>query len=932
MKFIIEPINDTDCRIVDIDCSDIQEGIEEITFPATIEQEGKVWYVKEVGTPALYEAKPDSCGFPELTAPHPRACFATKTDSARYAALRNLKKIIFSEGIETINVVMGNDGKTSAQRGNADSLQEISFPSTITTIGNQAFCNCNALEYINLPNSLRVIGEEAFRNCKKISSVTMPDSLEEIGAKAFESCQELTSVFNTNSVKKIGHLAFYDCPKLSSINMPDRIEEIGMGAFGENPIYRRFALPKSLRKLTLPISTLDDEFDIRLVIPEGIEEIIVKDIFYSTTEYNECIVPLKAWEIFDQSPLTGRIRNLVIPEGVKKVNGRYCNLSSVSFPSTIEEIGQDAFANSSVLDKLSELPASLRVIGANAFLRACDYLGYSQEYTFDVLPLRILSKKIEIGADAFLQYFGHFKLIADEAVISSMMGTPGALNGTTIEAIDIMEGTTVVDVNRCVNLKKLTIPATVTEIRKISDCPELERLDIPSSVTQIGEISNLYSLRELRLPNGLKRPKRDDGKMQFRELKIKIEASLEVWNELCATEECFKNVVIIGGALIIPEGVETISYRFFTDSKIKTLFIPSTVTKIGAYAFHECSSLETVNFAEGSRLESVAWGAFCGTALKNIVFPKGMKAIASNVFENTPSLESITFPETMTEFWEDYYDEFFTDCKSLKYLVFLADNPDSAVYPKTSAKKVDWYVPDHMVGHVTQLLSKNMVKARSVKPLSKLKKRSTSISKKIVKSQEITKPATYESFTHVEIDFPISEEDMPMLADQTTYAILAIRYMREKIKDCSFYFTHDKPIFSALDLDTLTLPEFITKYDCLSAWFTSLYPNYRKELPKTPAYLHISVTLRVKFEFPIGKGDNPEQCVVKLPGWGDLVCLYKGRYIPYSSFSNSGYCVSVYKNEEDQLVPREIPVYGDGISSNIDSVLSFIGDIISPLK
>ena len=40
MKFIIEPINETECRIIDIDCSNLKgEKISELTFPAQVEQD-----------------------------------------------------------------------------------------------------------------------------------------------------------------------------------------------------------------------------------------------------------------------------------------------------------------------------------------------------------------------------------------------------------------------------------------------------------------------------------------------------------------------------------------------------------------------------------------------------------------------------------------------------------------------------------------------------------------------------------------------------------------------------------------------------------------------------------------------------------------------------------------------------------------------------
>lgn len=73
MKFIIEPINDTDCRITGVDCSGLQgQSLEEVTVPATVEQDGRTWQVKEVGDQVLFTNKFDE-------------------DAAKFASLRHLK-------------------------------------------------------------------------------------------------------------------------------------------------------------------------------------------------------------------------------------------------------------------------------------------------------------------------------------------------------------------------------------------------------------------------------------------------------------------------------------------------------------------------------------------------------------------------------------------------------------------------------------------------------------------------------------------------------------------------------------------------------------------------------------------------------------------------------------------------------------------------
>ena len=86
----------------------------------------------------------------------------------------------------------------------------------------------------------------------------------------------------------------------------------------------------------------------------------------------KCVLPDKLERIeygaFNSTSLTGTVQ---LPEGLKYVNGfGYTKITNVQFPSTLEEIGNEAFDNClSLMSELS-LPSSLKVININAFRKA----------------------------------------------------------------------------------------------------------------------------------------------------------------------------------------------------------------------------------------------------------------------------------------------------------------------------------------------------------------------------------------------------------------------------------------------------------------------------------------------------------------------------------------------------------------------------------
>lgn len=109
------------------------------------------------------------------------------------------------------------------------------------TIANYAFYGCSSLDSITIPNSVTSIGFMAFRNCLSLEKIVVEENnhtyhsegncLIETDTKTLIAGCKTSVIPSDGSVTSIGDDAFQWCTSLTSITIPDSVTSIGSGAF-----------------------------------------------------------------------------------------------------------------------------------------------------------------------------------------------------------------------------------------------------------------------------------------------------------------------------------------------------------------------------------------------------------------------------------------------------------------------------------------------------------------------------------------------------------------------------------------------------------------------------------------------------------------------------------------------------------------------------
>lgn len=340
---------------------------------------------------------------------------------------QKIKKIIINEGIETIG----------EEAFRYSSVETLVLPSTLKSIGEFAFGECENLTDVVFPSELQskwaMIWHGAFCDCVNLNDIKIPEGIGGIADLVFSGCSNLKTVYLPVSLHGIGIGTFYECENLKDVyyaGTAEQWENLGLtetqnevlhtarihladGSIYTPPIGGTFGdLTWSFSQdgvLTISGYGEMEDFTVsggttantpwleyrhkikKIVIKDGVTS-IGKNTFYGTYYVTEVALPKTLTKIRDYAFFyCPRLENINLPDGLEEIGSSAftsCKFKSIDIPDSVVKIGAMAFDTNRELTQVV-LPNGLQVVGAYTF----NWCSGLKEIT---IPKSV--KKIWVGA------------------------------------------------------------------------------------------------------------------------------------------------------------------------------------------------------------------------------------------------------------------------------------------------------------------------------------------------------------------------------------------------------------------------------------------------------------------------------------------------------------------------------------------------------
>ena len=545
-----------------------------------------------------------------------------------------------------------------------DSITSLVVEEGVTSVGKSAFYGCSNVTSVTLPQqSLTSIGESSFCGAG-ITDLQLPDTVQIIGASAFYYCANLQSVKLPRDLTVLQNTVFDMCQNLISVELPRDLTTICSGALGHCTKLESIAIPASVTNIAH-----GDSVTSAFTRCDGLQSITVEA---GNTVYHadgNCLIETATGTLFQGC------NNSVIPQdgSVTSIGRRAFHmmkgLTQVTIPESVTTIGSDAFLGSGLTSVT--IPGTVKTIGDGAF-NAC----YS-------LSSVALEEGLEIVDGSA---FSSCKLLTSIVIPSSVteIRSRAFYNDTGLEKITILS-------------ENAAFTSTVAgyENEILPESTVIYGYEGSTAQTYAETYGRtFYVLAETsgELETGLTWNLDEQGV-----LTVSGQGAMPDWTPVddipwyplrdrIMAVTIDSGVTTVGGlafaycpnleAVSLPRtGLTRIGSMAFAQSGLNTIYIPDTVTGIGAGAFRSCGELTYVHLPDG--LETLQSLLFCDCyQLADINFPSALTTIQNGVFTDCRTLTNIVIPAGVTsiDFSEARAENPFFGCTGLESITVEEGN------------------------------------------------------------------------------------------------------------------------------------------------------------------------------------------------------------------------------------------------------------------
>lgn len=494
------------------------------------------------------------------------------------------------------NGAMGNYTPTSPAPWKGYGTARPIISEGVTTIGNFAFYG-RTLTSINLPTSIVSIGINAFSDCTNLTSVILPENVTSIGSNAFSGCTKLRSITIPNGVTSIGDNAFAKCTGLSSLTIGNNLSSLNGFDFSHYTHLTTIDISNENAHYTSEEGILFNKEQTTLIryparkegssyrIPNSVTH-IENGAFSNCINLTSIIIPNSVTSIGDKAFLDcTNLIDITLPNNITAIaDNMFQNcmkLTTILLPNEITSIGKGAFSGCINLSNIT-IPDKVTAIADNTFHNCPQLTDFTISNTI-----------ISIGNSAFSGCTGLTSITIPGNIVN--MGSnvfSDCINLTTANynAVNCsMTGYSGIFPN-CNNLNEINIGNEVLSIPENAfyGCTGLTSLTIPKNITSIGNHA-FYNCSNLNT-------------LFFNA--INCNAANAGWTNI--------NEVVIGNEVkIIPD------YTFLNCTNLSSIILPNGITSIGTEAFRGCYQLKDI-FVSWNIPLSVVESSFTGLSCSGI--------------------------------------------------------------------------------------------------------------------------------------------------------------------------------------------------------------------------------------------------------------------------------------------------------------------------